>query len=97
VYGPVCTVVWQGSAGDRRPYADQTGLSETGQLPTPAASPALIPSVSRATSAVSGFRRPAGSAAPDVRRAALPGAQLSERVCARSAMVPAGSAPDAAE
>ena len=23
--GPVCTVVWQGSAGDRRPYADQTG------------------------------------------------------------------------
>ena len=22
VYGPVCTVVWQGSAGDRRPYAD---------------------------------------------------------------------------
>ena len=24
VYGPVRTVVWQGSAGDRRPYADQT-------------------------------------------------------------------------
>jgi hypothetical protein len=23
VYGPVCTVVWQGSAGDCRPYADQ--------------------------------------------------------------------------
>jgi hypothetical protein len=23
VYGPVCTVVWQGSVGDRRPYADQ--------------------------------------------------------------------------
>jgi len=23
VYGPVRTVVWQGSAGDRRPYADQ--------------------------------------------------------------------------
>jgi hypothetical protein len=22
VYGPVRTVVWQGSAGDRRPYAD---------------------------------------------------------------------------
>jgi hypothetical protein len=22
VYGPVCTVVWQGSAGDRRPYAE---------------------------------------------------------------------------
>jgi len=26
VYGPVRTVVWQGSAGDRRPYADQVGL-----------------------------------------------------------------------
>jgi len=26
VYGPVRTVVWQGSAGDRRPYADQTGF-----------------------------------------------------------------------
>jgi hypothetical protein len=23
VYGPVRTVVWQGAAGDRRPYADQ--------------------------------------------------------------------------
>jgi hypothetical protein len=23
VYGPVRTVVWQGSAGDRGPYADQ--------------------------------------------------------------------------
>ena len=23
VYGPVCTVVWQGSAGDRCPYVDQ--------------------------------------------------------------------------
>src|SRR6516162_9230019 len=30
VYGPVRTVVWQGSAGERRPYADQTGLEETG-------------------------------------------------------------------
>jgi hypothetical protein len=29
VYGPVCTVVWQGSAGDRRPYADQKALSES--------------------------------------------------------------------
>jgi hypothetical protein len=29
VYGPVCTVVWQGSAGDCRPYADQTGFSAT--------------------------------------------------------------------
>jgi hypothetical protein len=28
VYGPVRTVVWQGSAGDRRPYADQTAFSE---------------------------------------------------------------------
>src|SRR5215471_16008559 len=28
VYGPVRTVVWQGSAGDRRPYADQTALAE---------------------------------------------------------------------
>lgn len=28
VYGPVCTVVWQGSAGDCRPYADQTRLPE---------------------------------------------------------------------
>jgi len=25
VYGPVRTVVWQGSAGNRRPYADQYG------------------------------------------------------------------------
>jgi hypothetical protein len=28
VYGPVRTVVWQGSAGNRRPYADLTGKSE---------------------------------------------------------------------
>jgi hypothetical protein len=28
VYGPVRTVVWQGSAGDCRPYADQTGKQE---------------------------------------------------------------------
>jgi hypothetical protein len=27
VYGPVRTVVWQGSAGDCRPYADQTSSS----------------------------------------------------------------------
>jgi hypothetical protein len=26
VYGPVCTVVWQGSAGDRRSYADQYAI-----------------------------------------------------------------------
>ena len=28
MYGPVRTVVWQGSVGDRRPYADQVGLWE---------------------------------------------------------------------
>jgi hypothetical protein len=34
VYGPVRTVVWQGSAGDRRPYADQTGFEDiNGGLP----------------------------------------------------------------
>jgi hypothetical protein len=27
VYGPVCTVVWQGSVGDCCPYADQPELS----------------------------------------------------------------------
>jgi hypothetical protein len=27
VYGPVCTMVWQGSAGDRCPYADQCATS----------------------------------------------------------------------
>ena len=27
VYGPVRTVVWQGSAGNRRPYADCGGLT----------------------------------------------------------------------
>ena len=31
VYGPVCTVVWQGSAGDRRPYADQVGMTNSVQ------------------------------------------------------------------
>ena len=30
MYGPVRTVVWQGSAGDRRPYADQTSFLESG-------------------------------------------------------------------
>ena len=30
VYGPVRTVVWQGSAGDRRPYADLTGKFSPG-------------------------------------------------------------------
>jgi hypothetical protein len=28
VYGPVRTVVWQGSAGDCRPYADLTDYTE---------------------------------------------------------------------
>jgi hypothetical protein len=28
VYGPVRTVVWQGSAGDCRPYADQVGYTD---------------------------------------------------------------------
>ena len=28
MYGPVRTVVWQGSVGDRRPYADLVGFSE---------------------------------------------------------------------
>ncbi len=32
VYGPVRTVVWQGSAGDCRPYADLTGCSDKCQL-----------------------------------------------------------------
>jgi hypothetical protein len=29
VYGPVRTVVWQGSAGDRGPYADQIAITLT--------------------------------------------------------------------
>jgi hypothetical protein len=33
VYGPVRTVVWQGSVGNRRPYADLTAFSETGKPP----------------------------------------------------------------
>jgi len=40
VYGPVRTVVWQGSAGDRRPYADQCGITPG----TVAAQSALITS-----------------------------------------------------
>ena len=28
VYGPVRTVVWQGTAGDRRPYADPGEVNE---------------------------------------------------------------------
>ena len=30
MYGPVRTVVWQGSAGDRRPYADLVGKPSIG-------------------------------------------------------------------
>jgi len=33
VYGPVRTVVWQGSAGNRRPYADQTPIWLRGRVP----------------------------------------------------------------
>ncbi|RZU40778.1 TniQ protein [Edaphobacter modestus] len=29
VYGPVCALVWQGSAGNCRPYADQTRFKST--------------------------------------------------------------------
>ena len=29
MYGPVRTVVWQGSAGDRRPYADHSQIVAT--------------------------------------------------------------------
>ena len=34
MYGPVRTVVWQGSAGDRRPYADLVGNPEATRLLT---------------------------------------------------------------
>jgi len=42
VYGPVRTVVWQGSAGDRRPYANLVGHSKA----VPPWGNAQIPSVS---------------------------------------------------
>jgi hypothetical protein len=32
MYGPVRTVVWQGSAGDCRPYADQASLPPSAGL-----------------------------------------------------------------
>jgi transcriptional regulator of acetoin/glycerol metabolism len=32
VYGPVRTVVWQGSAGDRRPYADRKFAERQGKV-----------------------------------------------------------------
>src|SRR5881628_3238313 len=35
VYGPVRTVVWQGSVGDRRPYADQQGHAADGTKNAP--------------------------------------------------------------
>jgi hypothetical protein len=35
VYGPVRTVVWQGSAGDCRPYADQVGIPDKWLSPKP--------------------------------------------------------------
>jgi hypothetical protein len=34
VYGPVRTVVWQGSAGDRRPYADQGRITPPWDQPS---------------------------------------------------------------
>ena len=37
MYGPVRTVVWQGSAGNRRPYADLTGNPEVEPQEGPAA------------------------------------------------------------
>jgi hypothetical protein len=32
VYGPVRTVVWQGSVGDHRPYADRVGIADIERL-----------------------------------------------------------------
>ena len=45
VYGPVRTVVWQGSVGDRRPYADLVGF------------PSVVVSGSRVTRPQSEYRR----------------------------------------
>ena len=42
MYGPVRTVVWQGSAGDRRPYADLTGKPETIGLKMRTADPGVV-------------------------------------------------------
>jgi hypothetical protein len=33
VYGPIRTVAWQRSVGDRRPYADQVRMSEVTAMP----------------------------------------------------------------
>ena len=43
VYGPVRTVVWQGSAGDRRPYADLTGYTEVNTFRTDGATAQSLP------------------------------------------------------
>jgi hypothetical protein len=42
VYGPVRTVVWQGSAGDCRPYADQVGMATGIPRPTRARGPRML-------------------------------------------------------
>ena len=48
VYGPVCTVVWQGSAGDCRPYADLTGYRNVQRkLPKPDLCESLVYGVGR--------------------------------------------------
>jgi hypothetical protein len=47
VYGPVRTVVWQGSAGDRRPYANLTGNSEISGLETGTGDSACQAEISR--------------------------------------------------
>src|ERR1022692_859882 len=69
VYGPVRTVVWQGSAGDRRPYADQTALSEKCGPPGVVLgaktrfAPELVPVGSSALRQVTGFRTGRGARA----------------------------------
>ena len=59
MYGPVRTVVWQGSAGDRRPYADQTRFVENdiGRLTRPRSGPRRL-DVSRCRTGAG--QRPAG-------------------------------------
>jgi hypothetical protein len=56
VYGPVRTVVWQGSAGDRRPYAVQTpqGLENDMSEKAPSRRRGAL-GESRATRARAGF------------------------------------------
>src|SRR5437899_13045851 len=43
VYGPVRTVVWQGSVGDRRPYADQDPYGDAVFRLHPSHNPFKIP------------------------------------------------------